>query len=340
MELDVRKQAVLRAVVELHIHTGEPVGSKAVAENLGSAVSSATIRNEMAELTGLGLLGQPHTSAGRVPTSAAFRLYIDQLMPHRDLDGESKREIDERLSRYAGDPDQLMDVAAKALAEETGYAAVTTAPRQRDTLLRRVEAVWVSSRAVMLLLMTSSGVLRNRVCRFERPVTEEGLGRMLRLLSERYVNRSLSEVDRIGAQRLLLTFGEDGLCYAPLLTAFYELARASVEAEVFCNGQLNLLQLPDYAPHTARSLLGFLSQRDQLAHMMCACSDRLRVVLGEESQLPELACTSIIVTPYSVGPVGGALGLIGPVRMNYAAAIPRIEYFAQSVGRLLAELIE
>ena len=340
MELDARKQAVLRAVVELHIGSGEPVGSKAVTECLGSAISSATIRNEMAELSSLGLLGQPHTSAGRVPTAAAFRLYIDSLMQRKDLDAKSKREIDDRLRRYAGNPEELMNVAARALAEETGYAAVLSAPKQHNVVLRRIETVWISSRAVMLLLVTTSGVLKDRVCRFERTVVPEELRRMVGLLSERYVGKALSEVDSAGVQRVLVQFGENGLFYVPLLSAFYELVQAAVEAEVFCDGQLNLLQLPDYAPHMARSLLGFLAQREQLAHMMGACSDKLHVVLGEESRLPELSCTSIIVTPYLVEGARGALGLIGPVRMNYAAAIPRIEYFAQSVGRLLQELME
>lgn len=340
MELDARKQAVLRAVVELHIGSGEPVGSKAVTERLGSAVSSATIRNEMAELSSLGLLGQPHTSAGRVPTAAAFRLYIDNLMPHRDLDAKSKREIDTHLRRYAGDPAELMNVAARTLAEETGYAAVLAAPKRHDMVLRRIETVWVSSRAVMLLLVTTAGVLKDRVCRFERSVQPEELSRVVALLSERYVGKALSEIDSAGVQRVLVQCGENALLYAPLLSAFYELAQAAVESEVFCDGQLNLLQLPDYAPHTARSLLSFLSKREQLAHMMGACSDKLHVVLGEESRLPELSCTSIIVTPYSVEGARGALGLIGPVRMNYAAAIPRMEYLAQSVGRLLQELME
>lgn len=338
MELDVRKQAVLKAIVELYIRTNEPVGSKAVAQWMDQAVSSATIRNEMAELCSLGFLEQPHTSAGRVPTRAAFRLYIDRLMQHCDLDDQSKKEIDEVLNRCMGDPDRLISTVTQTLADDTGYAVVTTTPSEQDTGLRQLELIRLSGRSAALLLMTSSGVLRSRVCRFEREVSEERLTEVMSRLNERYAGGSLSKVDRAGVQRLLLSLGEDGLLYAPLLTTFYELAAESAEAELLLGGQLNLLKQPDYAPDTARSLLSFLSEREQLGRLMAACSGGLRVLLGGELPRPELSDTSIIVTSYHAGEAGGSLGLIGPLRMNYELTIPRIEYFARSLGRLLGEL--
>lgn len=339
-ELNRRQQAVLKAVVELYIHTSEPVGSKAVTQWMDSAVSSATIRNEMAELCAGGLLEQPHTSAGRVPTVAAYRYYIDRLMDRRSLSRQSRQEIDDYLGRCAGDPDRLMNAVVGLLSDATGYAAVTTAPASRDVRVRRLEVLPLSSRSAMLVLITSSGMLRSRVCRFSRDVEPERLNALLALLSNACVDQPLTALDRTAAQKLLLCFGEDALWYAPLLTAFCALTEETAEAEVLCGGQLNLLQLPDYGPGAARSLLEFLSRREELAHMMSACSDGLHVVLGEETPRPELLCTSIIVTPYVAGTARGTLGLVGPVRMDYAATIPRLEYVAQTVGRLLSDLLE
>ena len=139
MELGERKRHVLRAVIETYIRTGEPIGSKAVVDQLDNAVSSATIRNDMAELSARGYLFQPHTSAGRIPTVSAFRLYIDHLMPRRTLDEKSRREIDDMLENCSRDPEKLVDTASKALAEETRCAAVTTTPWEQNATVQRIE---------------------------------------------------------------------------------------------------------------------------------------------------------------------------------------------------------
>lgn len=337
MDLPMRKAAVLKTVVELYIRTNEPVGSKAVVQQLDTAVSSATVRSEMAELSSLGLLTQPHTSAGRVPTGRAFRLYVDKLMRCRTLEEQDKREIDETLHR-CGDPERLMDTAARMLAENTGYAAITTTPFEQDVCLKRLEIMPLSPRSAALWMMTSSGALRSRVCRFERDVTMAPLTQIQQLLCERYLDAPLSQVTRSGVQSLLAACGENGLLYAPLLSGFYELAEASAETEVLLDGQLNLLRQPDYAPDAARSLLHFLSQRDQLVQMMRVQTEGVRVLLGEESLRPELAGTSVIVAPYAGGKAVGAIGLVGPLRMDYADAIPRMQYLSHAVGRLLREL--
>ncbi len=341
MELGGRKQKILCAVIEDYIRTGEPVGSKVLAQRLDNAVSSATIRNEMAELCGLGYLEQPHTSAGRIPTAKAFRLYIDKLMKRRPLPEESRRDIDAVLEKSAGDPEQLMECASEVLSEATGYAAVTTTPMKEGACVRRVALMPVSPRAVALLLMTSSGVLRSRVCRLPQDISGETLEQIGSALTAAFVGMPLSSIGLPDVQGLLLSLGENGLLYAPLLTAFLELVQASAEAEVLLSGQLNLLRHPDYAPENARSLLGFLSQREQLVGMLTAHSGGLRVVLGSESLRPELSGSSLIVTRY-VPREGdtGAIGLIGPQRMDYAAAISRLEYVAKAVGRMLGRILE
>lgn len=164
MDLGERKQKILTAIIEAYIQSGEPVGSKTVVEKLDNAVSSATIRNEMAELSSMGFLEQPHTSAGRIPTAQAFRLYIDKLMKRRRLAEEAQRELDELLKSSASDPERLIEEASQALAATTGCAAVTTTPDQQSASIRRIEVMRVSPRSAALLLMTNVGVLRSRMC--------------------------------------------------------------------------------------------------------------------------------------------------------------------------------
>lgn len=341
MELNERKQKILTAIIDSYIQTGEPVGSKALVELLDNAVSSATIRNEMAELASWGYLEQPHTSAGRIPTAKAFRLYIDKLMHRHPLTEEDQRDIDEMLAGSAGDPERLIGEASQALAETTGCAAVSTTLSEQGTVIRRIEIMQVSPRMAALLLMTGSGVLRSRVCRFDADVSADMLQTLCNALVDKFFGCQLADMGVPQVQNLLVSLGDNGLVCAPALSAFYDLVQESAEAEVLLKGQLNLLQHPDYELDRARALLGFLAQRDQLIDMLAAHSGGLRVVLGSESPRPELTGSSIILTRYFLGDrADGALGLIGPLRMDYAATIPRLEYFAKAVGRLLSDMFK
>ena len=334
-----RKKAILSAVIESYIRTGEPVGSKAIVMLLENAVSSATIRNDMAELAALGYLEQPHTSAGRIPTAKAFRLYIDELMPHRGLGADRKNIITRRLEHAAGDPERLLAEATQMLSETTGCAAMTTAPRETAHTVRRVEFLRMSPRTVMVALMTSSGSLRSRLCRVDASVSDERVQALCALLSDLFVGRPLTDVSQAELQQLLIALGAEGLLMAGLITGFYDLVTESVDADVLLAGQLRLLENPDYQWDNARMLLGFLSRREQLAAMLTSHSGGLHVLLGSESLCPELRGSSMIVTHYSPdGQQRGTIGLIGPVRMDYADAIPQLEFIAQTMEQLMAEL--
>jgi len=336
-----RKLRVLTAVIESYIKTGEPVGSKSVVERLGNAVSSATIRNEMVDLANLGYLEQPHTSAGRIPTAAAFRMYIDRLMPRHSLTAKDMREIDALLSHAADDPTRLMSEASQALAEVTGCAAVSTAPSGRLAAIRRIDVLRISEHSAALLMMTDSGMLRSRVCRFGAAVSTEVLERLSFCLSGAFVGCPPAEVTLPQVQSLLAALGTDGLACAPALTAFHQLALEASDTELLLSGQLNLFGHHDYPQERLRDLLGFLSRRDMVVGMLTAMPTGLRVVLDGDGARPELDGTGIIVTRYSSADsdvVGGKIGIIGPLRMDYAAAIPRLEYFAKAVGRALNEL--
>lgn len=336
MELGSRKQQIVSAAVDAYIRTGEPVGSKLLAELLGNAVSSATIRNDMADLAAAGYLMQPHTSAGRIPTALAFRLYLDQLLSHCSLAEESKRAIDEALIPASGDPERLLGRASDLLADATGVAAAVATPDGKGTVVRRVEILLTGTQSAAVLLMTDSGALRSRVCRLEFGCEADVLAELSVTLNEAFSGKALSEIGVASVQALSAKLCGNGLLYMPILTAFLDLVQEASASEIRLSGQLNLLQHPDYPIDRARSLLSFLSHRESLAGMLTANPGGLRVVLGSESPRRELDGSSIIVTRYGHGGSGGSLCLIGPVRMDYAQAIPRLQYVAQTVSRLLA----
>lgn len=343
LQWNERRRKILAAIVDAYIETGEPVGSKFLTDKLDEEVSSATVRNEMAELAAAGFLEQPHTSAGRIPTAPAFRFYIDNLMKQDSLTDEDRENIDSTLRRLSDSPDRLMEEASRILATSTGYAAVTTTPDQRSSAIRRIELMPISSHKVAMLLVTDSGVLRNRSCRLPEEIRLEELDQVAQLIRMRFLNVPLSHVCLADIQEVLDTMGKAAERYSPVLATFYGLVQESADSEVLLTGQLNLLQHPDYAPERAKSLLTFLAQREQLADMLqqSASSEGLRILLGSESDKQELGDSSIITTQYTTGGLArGTIGLIGPMRMDYASAIPKVEYFAKAVGRILSDMLD
>ncbi len=334
MALGERRQRILAAIVEAYIQTGEPVGSKALAAMLDNAVSSATVRNDMAELAAAGYLAQPHTSAGRLPTAAAFRLYLDGPVRRHSLSGERKRELDEALYSVAGDPERLLARASELLAAATGVAAAAATSDRHGARVRRIELLLTGGRSAAVLLLTDSGALRTRVCRLDTDPDRDTVLQLSERLNTLFCGVPLSDIGVSAVQALC---ADSGLLYLPLLSAFLELVSEAAAAEVRLSGQLNLLQHPDYPPDRARSLLTFLSRGELLASLLSAHAGGLRVVLGSESPRRELDGSSVIVTRYGEGEHGGTLCLIGPMRMDYAAAIPQLQHVAHTVSELLSK---
>lgn len=335
MELGARKQQIVAAVVDAYIRTGEPVGSKLLAELLNHTVSSATIRNDMADLAAAGYLLQPHTSAGRIPTAQAFRLYLDRLLSHCSLSADSQRVIDEELAPVSGDPERLLERASDLLADTTGVAVAVATPEGACVRIQRVEIFATGAQSAAVLLMTDSGAVRSRVCRLDAACDPAVLSQLSQTLGREFAGKVLSEIRLPSVQALSAQLCVSGLLYMPILTAFWELVQEASAAEVRLSGQLNLLQHPDYPIDRARALLTFLSHRELLAGMLTAHPGGLHVVLGSESPRRELDGSSIIVTQYGNDGLAGSLCLIGPVRMNYEQAIPRLQHVAQTVSRLL-----
>ena len=340
MQLGKRKRDVLAATVDMYIRTGEPVGSKTVVKMLNHTVSSATIRNDMAELSAMGYLEQPHTSAGRIPTSAAFRLYIDHLMRKRSLSEKDCRNIDGLIKSAGDDPERLIGEASQALAQTTGCASVTTTPSGQAARIRKIEVIPISSRSAVLLLATDTGIIRTRACRFDRDVDSRAFEVLSKALNDTFRGSQLADIGLPQVQGMIALLGEYGLACVPALAAFCHLVQETVEADVFLKGESNLLRHPDYDPVRVGRLLDFLTKREVLVDLLSAIPKGLNVVIGGECQRPELEGTSIIVSNYNLGGrPDGYIGIVGPVRMDYAAAIPLTEYFATAVGRALDEMM-
>ncbi|WP_312695319.1 heat-inducible transcriptional repressor HrcA [Caproiciproducens sp.] len=341
MELSERKQKILAAVVDLYVATGEPVGSKALCDTLEFTVSSATVRNEMSDLAEMGLLEQPHTSAGRVPSHKGYRVYIDTLMKKHPVSGEEQRYIDSLLLPSAYDPEKLLDGVARALAGMTRFAAVSTTPSGSSADIRAIQFVQTSRRTAMAIMMTSAGTMKSRVFHCDFDITPEILRVFFRVLNEKLVGLPVSTITPAYIQSLAASLGNMTMLMSDALMAVLDVAQDSMQAEICLDGEMNLLFCNELGQTGIRRIMDFLSRPQELSRLLMQQSNGMKVLIGQESKRPELSESSVIVSRYSVGGRdAGAIAIIGPTRMNYGKIISNIEYLSGSVGRMLTELLD
>lgn len=342
MELDARKQKVLSAVVESYIKTGEPVGSKALAEFFGGTVSSATLRNEMAALAEMGYLEQPHTSAGRIPSHMGYRFYIDKLMNKKPLTKEEKQGIDDIFKDTEMTPDKILTDAGAALAELTNCAALSTTPIPNKTVTSHIEVVPVGRKSYLVLLITSAGVVKNKLCRLDFEVSQSDLLEFTAKINETLVRTPVEKITPAFIQTLAANAGSCALPLSPVIFTVYELARDISAGKLILEGQTNLLYHKELM-NDAKELLSFLSKGSEVLRLLPPAqeSKSISVRLGDELNRGELADASMIITSYNIGDnIGGTIGILGPARLDYAKVIPCLEYFAQSMGKLLTDTFD
>lgn len=339
MELSERKRKILAAVVELYIKTGEPVGSKALCELPELSVSSATIRNEMSELAEMGLLEQPHTSAGRIPSQEGYRYYIDHLMGRHELTADQRRRMDSLFTLNPGDPEKVLGQAGEVLADLTNCAAVSTTPADAQASIKRVELVPVSSSTAMIVLLTTSGILKSGLCRTMVPIDERFRTSFANIAEQHFIGHPVSELSLPQIQTLAASLGEHALTMSPALITLAQLAREAAQAEILLDGQTNLLSY-DGRGTEVREALEFLRDTGPLGQLIGSGGDRMQVFIGSENVFRQLRHFSMILAPYKLaGRTGGTIGIIGPTRMDYASLIPHIEYLSAIVGKLLSEAL-
>lgn len=340
MELSERKKKILAAIVEQYIRTGEPIGSKNLLEKLPMSLSSATVRNEMAELASLGLLEQPHTSAGRIPTHAGYRYYVDHLMCRQELDETLRRRIERTVTEKSSDAQSLLSRAGEVLADLTNCAAVSTTSVGENALIKRIEMVPIGTRTAMLVLLTSTGILKSKICRSDSEITRELLEHFYNITSATLVGQALSEVNLATMQTLAASLGSDAFSMLSLLAGVTELARDASQVDVRLDGQSNLLNYSELEQN-AYELMEFLRKGEPLGSLVNLNKNDVDILIGKENKYRQLENSSVIMARYSINNQdGGTLGLIGPTRLDYAKLIPSVKYLTDLVGHILTRALE
>lgn len=341
--LPTRRQQILAAIVEQYIETGEPVGSKALLNRLNISVSSATIRNDMAALTQLGLIYQPHTSAGRIPTQNGYRYYVDNLMKVEELGEGDRRRIEAGVDERSGDPEALLSKAGEALVNFTNFAALSTTPADENAYIKNIEMVPVSPRVAMVVLLTSTGILKSKPCRMDVPITADIKDAFDTLVEEHFNGVPLGEISTVKIQTLAASLGAKALSMSTLLVTIADLAEMASQAEIRLEGKSNLLGYKEYSDNLP-DLLKFLGDAEPLNMLVSSketAEPGIEVRIGSENRFSELANSTTIISRYRIGDgATGAIGIIGPTRMNYSKLIPSIQYLSDIVSKVLSEVYE
>lgn len=339
MDLTPRKQKILSSIVKSYVASGEPVGSKLIAEEIG--VSSATVRNEMAELIDMGLLEQPHTSAGRIPSQRGFREYIDSFMEPLVLPQNLRAYLDSILATGAYDREKLLHRAGEAVAGATRFASMVSEPGGKAARITAVQFVQISRRTAMLILMSSAGTMQNRIFHCDFDLSSEIMRIFFRVFNEKVVGKSVDEITPAFIQTLGISLGEMTMLMSSALTAFLEAAIDTMKADVILNGQMNLLFYPEFSPVNVRKINDSLENPESAAMLLMGKTGKVNISIGYEIGKTEFSHASIVSSRYLIaGQDAGGLGVVGPIRMNYPLVAASIGYVANAVGRMLTVLMK
>lgn len=338
-ELSPRDREILKDVIYSYILHGEPVSSRAVAKHERHGLSSASVRNIMADLEELGYLRQPHTSAGRVPTVDGYHFYIEALMRQRSVSARDRRYVRRYLEEVGGDADGRINAASHLLSELSNQAGVVLVPALGDTVLKAVDFVPLSGRKVLCVIVSMSGFVDSKIVELDNEVTRRDLVQAGNYLTDNFAGLTMREI----RDRLVSMMEDERAAVDQVLGLVVQLARHSLvdddDPAVVVDGTEGLLRQPELSDLTrAQRLFETFKDKARLVSLLNQCVEGagVRIWIGEDSELTSELDLSLVATTYSMGEsVQGSLGIVGPSRMEYERVIPLVEFLAATLSDAL-----
>ena len=340
MQLDERKYLILQAIIDDYIMTAMPVGSRTISRKSGVGYSPATIRNEMSDLEELGYLAQPHTSAGRVPSNKAYRLYVDHLMKTVKLTNDEREQMHEHLLTKSRQVEGVIRSAAGVLSDATKYTSVIVAPKLGTLRIKHVQLVPVADRTALMIIVTSAGIVEDAVIRVPEGLDADDLYSISRMLTQRLADKPLEGVRQAFSEMLRNAEQNRKLLGETLQVIEKRLEQGGDASDVVVGGSTNLLEYPEYSDvNKARNFLSVLESKDTLRKLLGRDGGmEISIRIGPENQVPELNDCSIVTASYRVGDHStGTLGIIGPTRMNYNRVISVLDFMGRALSDVLSE---
>ena len=341
MGLDERKRLILQAIVEDYINTAEPVGSRSISKRPELNLSAATIRNEMGDLEEMGLLVQPHTSAGRVPSHLGYRLYVDSLMKKYEMTANEIEAMQGAMLYKMRELDKIVRDVSAAFSAITNLPTVSMLPRIEKGIVKSIKLVKIDEQSVMLIIATGEGMIKNKLLRLKNSIDDIGLSKINTVLNENLSGLRVSEIGLDNVMEVKNAVGEN----FELLTSALELVHEAVSevdtSDVFMEGSTNILRFPEYSDvNKIKEIFELFENKAHLGEIikLNAEDSNVKILIGDENNLPELKNNSVILSPYKItDDLTGVIGVIGPVRMDYSKIVSSLEYFSDSLSKMFKE---
>jgi len=334
MELTQRKRLILKTIVESYVSTAEPVGSKAIVEGCGLNISSATIRNEMAEMTAMGLLEQPHTSAGRIPSPQGYRVYVNELMNEHRLSLEETQRINDALKQKMSRFDELLADAGKLVSEMTSYPVyAASAPRQSHTA-RRIDLIRVDDNTLIAVVLLEDDSAVNRVMRFPEGLSETQVRKLATMFNAGFTGISAEEITPELVQTAARNLGDDSGTVEAIASFLIQAITPKSARRPILTGASNILSLPEYRDvDKAQKLMDYLSEENMLEDLPEDDED-VRILIGPENVASELKDSGVVLASYDMGNnMRGVIGVVGPTRMDYARVAAYLRCVARGMSK-------
>jgi len=338
MELTERKKRILRAIIDEYVATAEPVGSRAIMQKADLGLSSATIRNEMAELEEAGYLEQPHTSAGRIPSAKGYRVYVNELMNRQRLSVEETEEINQALQAKMRQLDRVISDAGKLTSKLTSlpaYAVTTAAVKVTAT---RFDLIYIDPTSFITVVMLSCGTVKNRLIHLTGTIEPNDLTRLSAVLNAGFTGKTHEELTPLLVRSTEQALGDTTGLVAMIAGFAIEILAEASTPETFVAGTSHLLEHPEFRDaDKAGKLMHFLSEGPGLNQLLPPADGDLKITIGPENLAEELKDSSVVMASYDAGDnMRGLIGVVGPTRMDYSNVAAKLSYIASGLSRMFS----
>ncbi|WP_010247860.1 heat-inducible transcriptional repressor HrcA [Acetivibrio cellulolyticus] len=346
MFLDDRKRLILHAIIDDYISTAEPIGSRSVSKKHELGLSSATIRNEMADLEEMGYLTQPHTSAGRIPSDKGYRFYVDQLMKACELTVEEINTIKREMETKINELSQLLRQASATMSRFTKYTSMAATPERKNSVLKAVQVVPIERGSALVVVVTNAGIVKNSLVKIPDTVSPEFLIRVSNIFNEKLSGLTLEQINIVVIREIEILIGSSQELLLPILNGVTECINQIDASEVYLDGTTNILNFPEFSDVVkAREFLNLMDTKDILSLVLSSIGSDdnnggINIQIGKENKIEEMQDCSLITATYNLGGlVIGTIGIIGPTRMEYARVLAAMNYVRRKINEEIDRLI-
>ncbi|RKD34748.1 heat-inducible transcriptional repressor HrcA [Thermohalobacter berrensis] len=338
MDLNERKLKILQAIIHSYIKKAQPVGSRTIAKKYNLGVSSATIRNEMSDLEELGYLVQPHTSAGRIPSDKAYRLYVDSLMELKSISSLERKKIKKGLSKEIREIEQLIQNSAKILSKLTNYTSLAIAPQFKKSRLKHIQLVPIDERKVLVVIVTDTGIAKNTIFMMDNDITHDHLNKITNYLNAKLKGHPIEYIGSSLEYELIQEMYSLKNTINQVVPLIYQAVDELEEVDLYANGVTNIFNFPEYNDVSkAKAFLSFIEDKNLVVDMLMKSGlQDIEIKIGKENCYEEVKNCSLITATYSLnGKTIGKIGVIGPTRMDYSKVISIVKTISLNLNDIL-----